>query len=101
MNHGVTFEPPRRSSLAEIRNPVLQLPSAQRILRLDPEVRTILAELLRELATEARARAELAWRRHKAPMAVYWRATATIANHLAKVLRRPPLSQTTPQPQCD
>lgn len=44
---------------------------------------------MRELRDAANAEAEKAWRRRKGPMAVYWRAVATYARHLAHALSRP------------
>lgn len=76
-----------RSDRPEVRNPVLGLPAAGALLRLPPEVRAILARLHYELAADARARAELSWRRNKAPMAAYWRAVATYARHIARAIQ--------------
>ena len=81
-------EPPARASRAEVRNPVLALPAAARLTQLAPDVRLVLAVLLEELAGDARARAEACWRKHKAPMAAYWKAVAVYARHIARVLRR-------------
>lgn len=81
--------PTRRSARlsAEVRNPLLRLPAAQRLSSLPPEVRQILADLLHELACDARDRAEQSWRRHKAPMAAYWKAVSVYAGHLHRMLR--------------
>jgi hypothetical protein len=68
-----------RSSSAEVRNPLLGLPAAQKMRSLPPEARAVLAELLRELSFDARERAERSWRQNKAPMAVYWKAVAVYA----------------------
>lgn len=76
-----------RSSAAEIRNPLLRLPAAQRLRALPPESRQVLADLLVELAHDARQRAEQSWARNKAPMAVYWKAVSVYAGHLHRVLR--------------
>lgn len=78
---------PARSNAAEIRNPLLGLPAAQRLSSLPPEARHALADLLRELAVDARERAEQSWRRRKGPMAAYWMAVAVYAGHLRRILR--------------
>lgn len=76
-----------RSGVAEIRNPLLRLPAAQRLRTQPPESRQVLADLLIELANDARQRAEQSWSRNKAPMAVYWKAVSVYAGHLHRVLR--------------
>ena len=76
-----------RSSRAEVRNPLLALPSATRLRQLSPSARSELSGLLYELRADAQARADDCWRRHKAPMAAYWKAVAVYAGHVARVLR--------------
>lgn len=76
-----------RSNRAEVRNPVLGLPSAQRILELPPESRALVADILKDLAGDARARAQESWRRNKGPMAVYWKAVGAYAGHLHRAVR--------------
>ncbi|RWO23302.1 MAG: hypothetical protein EOS11_28675 [Mesorhizobium sp.] len=76
-----------RSSSPEVRNPLLALPAMQRLCRRAPEERADLADLLRELSIDARGRAEESWRRHKAPMAAYWKAVSVYAGHLARAVR--------------
>lgn len=76
-----------RSNRRDVRNPVLALPAAQRLLEQPPEVREILAQLLGELAGDAQGRAQESWRKHKAPMAAYWKACAVYAGHLRRVCR--------------
>lgn len=78
---------PARSKAAVVRNPLLGLPAAQRIASLPPEARQLLADLLHELAHDARDRAEQSWRRHKAPMAAYWLAVGVYAGHLRRIVR--------------
>jgi hypothetical protein len=77
-----------RSLRADVRNPLLQLPAARRLAELPPESQAALRELLDELAADARSRADLAWRKHKAPMAAYWKAVAVYAKHTGRLLRR-------------
>ncbi len=76
-----------RSSQDHVRNPVLALPSAEKVLALPPAVRQLLAQLFREMALDARDRANESWRRHKAPMAVYWKAVSVYAGHIARAVR--------------
>lgn len=80
MTHG-------RSLRTDVRNPILALPSARRLAQLSPEAREVLHDLLGELAQDARDRAETCWRRHKAPMAAYWKACAVYAGHIRRALR--------------
>ncbi len=79
--------PRARSSRAEVRNPILSLPSADRLARLDPAQRRELSAVLLDLRRDAQLRAEDCWRRHKAPMAAYWKAVSVYAGHIARVLR--------------
>ena len=76
-----------RSSRAEVRNPILQLPGALALRELDPETREAISTALRSIQMDARARAEECWRRHKAPMACYWKAVSVYAGHLARAVR--------------
>jgi hypothetical protein len=76
-----------RSARPEVRNPLLELPAARGLQELPPEARTALRALLLDLRKQAQARAEKAWRSHKGPMAVYWRAVGTYAGHIARLLR--------------
>lgn len=75
-----------RSNKAEVRNPILRLPSARQILALPIAERRPLGILLRELAKEADIQAERAWKKRKGPMAAYWRASSTYAKHLARAI---------------
>ncbi|WP_208867849.1 hypothetical protein [Mesorhizobium delmotii] len=60
-----------RSIAVEVRNPLRRLPAPQRLAALPPESRQVLADLLVELAGDARQRANRSWARNKAPMAAY------------------------------
>ena len=77
----------RRSERPETRNPILSLPSAAMLSNLDPDAKAGLRALLLDLRADAHARADESWRRHKAPMAAYWKAVAVYAGHTARVLR--------------
>lgn len=80
-----------RSARPEVRNPILSLPAAQLLSTLAPDAREALREILLDLAADARRRAEESWRRHKAPMAVYWKCVAVYARHIANAIPRRPL----------
>lgn len=75
-----------RSSRPEVRNPILALPASDRLRTIDPETRSIIHGILLELQADARGRAEESWRRHKAPMAAYWKAVSVYAGHIARAL---------------
>jgi len=76
-----------RSNRPEVRNPVLGLPAAKRIETLHPEARQLLAQLLAEIAADARERAQTSWKRNKGPMAAYWKAVGAYAEHLRRAVR--------------
>ena len=76
-----------RSNRPDVRNPVLALPAFARLRELDEPSRAALRAILTDLRVDARARAEECWRRHKAPMAAYWKAVSVYAGHLARALR--------------
>ncbi len=78
---------PQRSNRADVRNQLMQLPAAVELRRLPIEARRALYLLLTEIAEDARTRAEQCWRKHKAPMAAYWKAVAVYANHTRRLLR--------------
>lgn len=77
----------QRSVSAEVRNPLLSLKASERLKSLSPEVRKALRALLMELRAEAHAKAEASWLKRKGPMAVYFRAVAVYAGHIARLLR--------------
>jgi hypothetical protein len=80
-----------RSSRADVRNPVLAIPESADLLALPMESRVALARFLSGLAKHCRAKADLCWRTHKAPMALYWKVCAVWARHLSVALRGVPL----------
>lgn len=75
-----------RSNRREVRNPLLVLPGFRALQRLDPDTRAALSHAFREMQADARLRADKAWRTHKAPMALYWKAVGVYAGHTARVL---------------
>ena len=68
-------------------NPVLCLPSVAMLRALPPASRSALRAVLRDLQLDARARGEQSWRRHKGPMAAYWKAVSVYAGHIGRALR--------------
>jgi len=77
-----------RSARAEVRNPILALPASDRLRSLDEPARAALRDVLLDLQCDARGRADECWRKHKAPMAAYWKAVSVYAGHVARVLGR-------------
>lgn len=76
-----------RSTKAEVRNPLLSLPSAKRIATLPAKHREALADILKELAQDAAVRAEQSWKKSKGPMAAYWKAVSVYAKHTRRLCR--------------
>jgi hypothetical protein len=77
-----------RSLLPEVRNPMLALPGVREAATQVPaEARTALNRILMALRADAQAKAAESWRRHKAPMALYWKCVAVYAGHIAKLFR--------------
>lgn len=80
-----------RSSRADVRNPLLAVPGVDEALaRLSPEARDGIREIAQLCSAAWRAKGEECWRRHKPPMAAYWKAWAVNARHLALLCRRAP-----------
>lgn len=77
-----------RSARREIRNPILALPAARALDSLPGPARAALEQILREIQIDARLRAEKAWRTHKAPMALYWKAVSVYSGHIARAIAR-------------
>lgn len=78
-----------RAARREVRNPVLALPSARRLSALPPEAAAALRAILIDIRVDASVRAQESWRKHKAPMAAYWKAVAVYAGHIARSLPAP------------
>jgi hypothetical protein len=80
-----------RSNRREVRNPILGLPDARAALaELEPAQAEALARVLLAIQIDARARADESWRRHKGPMAAYWKAAGVYCGHIAKAIRLTP-----------
>lgn len=76
-----------RSSRIDVRNPLLALPAAAQMQALPPEAKAALKALLIDIRNDCRVRAEESWRKHKAPMAAYWKAQGVYANHAQRLLK--------------
>jgi hypothetical protein len=76
-----------RSNRPDVRNPLVGLPSVAAIKALPEATRAALRALLLDIRKDAQARAETCWKRHKAPMAAYWKAVAVYAGHAARIAR--------------
>lgn len=57
-----------------------------RFNNLSAEARTALRDALLELRKDALEMANHQWRRHKGPMALYWKVVGVYAGHIARVL---------------
>ncbi|MEM9760034.1 MAG: hypothetical protein AAF933_12410 [Pseudomonadota bacterium] len=79
-----------RSNRATVRNPILTLPAVLKLQRLPRPLREALCELLYELGDDATARADQCWKKHKAPMAAYWKAVAVYSRHIARAVKAEP-----------
>ncbi|PZQ55950.1 MAG: hypothetical protein DI570_21630 [Phenylobacterium zucineum] len=75
-----------RSQRREVRNPVLALPAVAALRQLDPAARAALAAVLRDLAADARRRAQISWAQNKGVMAAYWKAVGAYATHIRRAL---------------
>ncbi len=78
-----------RSNRAEVRNPVLAMPGVRRLQAMPQLYRDAMVEVMIDIRDDARRRADECWRKHKAPMAAYWKAVSVYANHIARALREP------------
>lgn len=76
-----------RSTNPAVRNPLVKLPAAQRVAELPPEARAALKALLIEIRNDCRSNAAESWRKHKAPMAAYWKAQGVYANHAQRLIK--------------
>ena len=75
-----------RSTKAEVRNPILALPSIAELRALSPEARFALQDVLLDIQHDARLRAERSWRSRKPSVAAYWAACGVYAGHIARAI---------------
>lgn len=76
--------------MRNVHNPLLDLPAVAALQARPAADRAALRALLLDLARDAGGRAELSWRRHKGPMAAYWKAVSVYAKHAARTLNKVP-----------
>jgi hypothetical protein len=67
---------------------LLLIPEVQDLALLSAEARTGLEKALLGLSKDFRSRGNEAWRKHKAPIAAYWKSNAVYARHLALAIRK-------------
>lgn len=84
-----------RSNRATVRNPILLMPAMQRLQALmqaaPAPLQAAFREVLVEMKRDAAARADHQWKKHKAPMAVYWNGISVYVGHLVRALWPRPL----------
>jgi hypothetical protein len=80
--------------------PLLEIPAAQGILRLDARARGALRQVLLDLRLGSREDGDRAWRKRKGPMATYRHDIARHAGLLARALRRAGEGGAAPQSDC-
>ncbi len=84
----ILFSAPARSNQAQVRNPVLSLPAMEQIEALPSEAKAALAAVMKDIAADARERAQKSWKKNKGPMAAYWKAVGAYAEHIRRAVRR-------------
>lgn len=67
-------------------NPLLDFPSAKLLLSRPLQKRLALSMLFRQIHAEADEKAHATWARHQYDNGAFWRATATYAIHVARLL---------------
>lgn len=77
-----------RSASLEVRNPILKLASAAKLQALPEDAKLALVEVLMELRLDCQNNADKCWKKHKAPMAAYWKAASVYVGHIARTLKR-------------
>lgn len=79
-----------RSLRPDVRNPVLALPEMQELialLRTHPAILLAVVRLLMAIQRQAAATSEKSWRKHKAPMAYYWKVVGVYVGHISRAVR--------------
>jgi hypothetical protein len=66
---------------------ILKTSWAKRFEALSPESKQALKEALNDLRADALNRANHSWKKHKAPMALYWKVVGVYSGHLAKSIK--------------
>jgi hypothetical protein len=77
-----------RSNRPDVRNPMLALPGVREAAASVPlEARAAMYRILMALRADSQLKASECWRKHKAPMALYWKCLAVYSGHIAKLFR--------------
>lgn len=76
-----------RASRPDVRNPVLSVIDPDDWQGQDPAAVAALVRLMERYEAVARENAETAWKRHKAPMASYWKIWAVNLRHARIAIR--------------
>lgn len=76
-----------RSNSLVVRNPILGLPCAGALQALPADAKSALVDVLMEISATAGDNAQKSWKKHKAPMACYWKAVAVYSKHIARALK--------------
>ncbi len=78
-----------RSSRAEVRNPLPALPEVhEAFAALPADCQVAMRNVLNAMSKDFRACGNEACRKHKPPMATYWKGNAVYARHLALAIRQ-------------
>lgn len=78
------FDPTPRSSRAQVRNPLLAVPGlAEEVATWSPETLACIERAARLCSAHWRVKGDECWKKHKPPMAAYWKAWAVNARHMA------------------
>lgn len=73
-----------------VLDPMLRLEHHAALRGLPDDAKTALRLVLLDLRADAQTQAANAWRRHKGPMAAYWKAVSVYAGHFARLVRVSP-----------
>ena len=76
-----------RASRPDVRNPVLSAVEPDDWRDQDPAAVEALLRLMRRYEARCRANGDVAWDRHKPPMAAYWKGWAVNLRHARLAIR--------------
>lgn len=79
---------PVRSERPDVRNPLLGVPGlAEEVATWSPETLACIERAARLCSAHWRVKGDECWKRHKPPMAAYWKAWAVNARHMALICK--------------
>lgn len=79
-----------RSLRPDVRNPLLALPEMQELIRVlhqHPEVLRAALALMAAIRRKSAETSEKSWRKHKAPMAYYWKVVGVYFGHISRAIK--------------